>query len=76
MNVLPFQDIYLVFEFMDTDLHNVIKKGNILTEVRYDNFAFNLPQILIFRIKCQTLIRTKLGELNFINLTQTIEICF
>nr|ARJ54258.1 ERK7 [Aurelia aurita] len=27
------KDIYLVFEFMDTDLHNVIKKGNILKDV-------------------------------------------
>ncbi|GAB1599419.1 extracellular signal-regulated kinase 2-like [Argonauta hians] len=26
-------DIYLVFEFMDTDLHNVIKRGNILKDV-------------------------------------------
>ncbi|XP_057312245.1 extracellular signal-regulated kinase 2-like isoform X1 [Hydractinia symbiolongicarpus] len=27
------KDIYLVFEFMDTDLHNVIKKGSILKDV-------------------------------------------
>ncbi|XP_051171657.1 extracellular signal-regulated kinase 2-like [Leptopilina boulardi] len=27
------RDIYLVFEFMETDLHNVIKKGNILHEI-------------------------------------------
>eukprot|EP00794_Sanderia_malayensis_P004816 gene4816-5447_t len=27
------KDIYLVFDFMDTDLHNVIKKGNILKDV-------------------------------------------
>lgn len=27
------KDIYLVFEFMDTDLHNVIKKGNILKDI-------------------------------------------
>lgn len=27
------RDIYLVFEFMETDLHNVIKKGNILGEI-------------------------------------------
>lgn len=27
------KDIYLVFEFMDTDLHNVIKRGNILKDV-------------------------------------------
>ncbi|EDV23520.1 uncharacterized protein TRIADDRAFT_50520 [Trichoplax adhaerens] len=27
------KDIYLVFEYMDTDLHNVIKKGNILKDV-------------------------------------------
>jgi len=27
------RDIYLVFEFMDTDLHAVIKKGNILKDI-------------------------------------------
>ncbi|TRZ01702.1 hypothetical protein DNTS_003588 [Danionella cerebrum] len=27
------KDIYLVFEFMDTDLHAVIKKGNLLTDI-------------------------------------------
>ncbi|KAK0178479.1 hypothetical protein PV327_007368 [Microctonus hyperodae] len=27
------QDIYLVFEFMETDLHNVIKRGNILKDI-------------------------------------------
>ncbi|XP_068678127.1 extracellular signal-regulated kinase 2-like [Montipora capricornis] len=27
------KDIYLVFEYMDTDLHNVIKKGNILKDI-------------------------------------------
>ncbi|XP_059162528.1 extracellular signal-regulated kinase 2-like [Physella acuta] len=27
------KDIYLVFEFMETDLHNVIKRGNILKDV-------------------------------------------
>ncbi|XP_034949386.1 extracellular signal-regulated kinase 2 isoform X2 [Chelonus insularis] len=27
------RDIYLVFEFMDTDLHKVIKKGNILKDI-------------------------------------------
>uniref|UniRef100_A0A915K2E7 Protein kinase domain-containing protein n=1 Tax=Romanomermis culicivorax TaxID=13658 RepID=A0A915K2E7_ROMCU len=27
------KDIYLVFEYMDTDLHNVIKKGGILKDI-------------------------------------------
>ncbi|XP_003700809.1 mitogen-activated protein kinase 15 isoform X2 [Megachile rotundata] len=27
------RDIYLIFEYMETDLHNVIKKGNILKDV-------------------------------------------
>ncbi|XP_053593160.1 mitogen-activated protein kinase 15 isoform X4 [Microplitis demolitor] len=27
------RDIYLVFEFMETDLHNVIKRGNILKDI-------------------------------------------
>ncbi|XP_043252937.1 mitogen-activated protein kinase MKC1 [Colletes gigas] len=27
------QDIYLVFEYMETDLHNVIKKGNVLQDI-------------------------------------------
>ncbi|XP_014487822.1 PREDICTED: putative serine/threonine-protein kinase C05D10.2, partial [Dinoponera quadriceps] len=27
------RDIYLVFEYMETDLHNVIKRGNILKDI-------------------------------------------
>ncbi|XP_015436934.1 PREDICTED: mitogen-activated protein kinase HOG1 [Dufourea novaeangliae] len=27
------RDIYLVFEYMETDLHNVIKKGNLLKDI-------------------------------------------
>nr|CAD7443465.1 unnamed protein product [Timema bartmani] len=27
------KDIYLIFEYMDTDLHNVIKRGNILKDI-------------------------------------------
>lgn len=27
------RDIYLGFEYMETDLHNVIKRGNILKDV-------------------------------------------
>lgn len=26
-------DIYLVFEYMESDLHNIIKKGNILKDI-------------------------------------------
>lgn len=36
------KDIYLVFEFMDTDLHNVIKKGNILKDVHKRYIVYQL----------------------------------
>ncbi|CAI9729205.1 extracellular signal-regulated kinase 2-like [Octopus vulgaris] len=35
-------DIYLVFEFMDTDLHNVIKRGNILKDVHKRYIMYQL----------------------------------
>ncbi|XP_065062216.1 extracellular signal-regulated kinase 2-like [Rhopilema esculentum] len=36
------KDIYLVFDFMDTDLHNVIKKGNILKDVHKRYIMYQL----------------------------------
>ncbi|KZS21579.1 MAPK/MAK/MRK overlapping kinase [Daphnia magna] len=36
------KDIYLVFEYMDTDLHNVIKRGNILKEVHKQYILYQL----------------------------------
>ncbi|XP_013413855.1 extracellular signal-regulated kinase 2-like [Lingula anatina] len=36
------KDIYLVFEFMDTDLHNVIKKGNILKDIHKRYIMYQL----------------------------------
>lgn len=36
------KDIYLVFEYMDTDLHNVIKKGNILKDVHKQYILYQL----------------------------------
>lgn len=36
------KDIYLVFEFMETDLHNVIKRGNILKDVHKQYIMYQL----------------------------------
>ena len=36
------KDIYLVFEFMETDLHNVIKRGNILKDVHKRYIMYQL----------------------------------
>ncbi|XP_006823265.1 uncharacterized protein LOC100369249 [Saccoglossus kowalevskii] len=36
------KDIYLIFEFMDTDLHAVIKKGNILKDVHKRYIMYQL----------------------------------
>ncbi|KAL5016802.1 hypothetical protein ScPMuIL_006391 [Solemya velum] len=36
------KDIYLVFEFMETDLHNVIKRGSILKEVHKKYIMYQL----------------------------------
>lgn len=40
------KDIYLVFEFMDTDLHNVIKKGNILKDVHKRYIMYQLMKAI------------------------------
>lgn len=36
------RDIYLIFEFMETDLHNVIKRGNILKDVHKRYIMYQL----------------------------------
>ncbi|XP_046385257.1 mitogen-activated protein kinase 15 [Ischnura elegans] len=36
------KDIYLVFEYMDSDLHNVIKKGNVLKEIHIQFILYQL----------------------------------
>ncbi|XP_018646239.1 serine/threonine kinase [Schistosoma mansoni] len=36
------KDIYLVFEYMETDLHNVIKKGNILNDIHKQYIMYQL----------------------------------
>lgn len=36
------KDIYLIFEFMETDLHNVIKRGNILSDVHKQYIMYQL----------------------------------
>ncbi|XP_064625084.1 extracellular signal-regulated kinase 2-like isoform X2 [Lineus longissimus] len=36
------KDIYLVFEFMDTDLHNVIKRGTILKDIHKRYIMYQL----------------------------------
>ena len=35
-------DLYLVFEFMNTDLHHVIRKGGILLDVHRRFITFQL----------------------------------
>ncbi|VDQ05672.1 unnamed protein product [Trichobilharzia regenti] len=36
------KDIYLVFEYMETDLHNVIRKGNILKDIHKQYIMYQL----------------------------------
>ncbi|GAA56785.1 mitogen-activated protein kinase 15 [Clonorchis sinensis] len=36
------KDIYLVFEYMETDLHNVIKRGNLLKDVHRQFIMYQL----------------------------------
>ncbi|KER33047.1 kinase domain protein [Opisthorchis viverrini] len=42
------RDIYLVFEFMETDLHNCIKKGNILKEIHKTYIFYQLLRAVKF----------------------------
>ncbi|KAK3736297.1 hypothetical protein QZH41_020759 [Actinostola sp. cb2023] len=42
------KDIYLVFEYMDTDLHNVIKKGNILKDIHKRYIMYQLLKATMF----------------------------
>ena len=40
------KDLYLVFEFMETDLHHVIKKGNILKEIHRQYIIYQLFKVI------------------------------
>uniref|UniRef100_A0A1I8JIJ6 mitogen-activated protein kinase n=1 Tax=Macrostomum lignano TaxID=282301 RepID=A0A1I8JIJ6_9PLAT len=42
------KDIYLVFEFMETDLHNVIKRGNILKEVHKQYIMYQMLKATMY----------------------------
>lgn len=42
------KDIYLVFEFMDTDLHAVIKKGNILKDIHKRYIMYQLLKATMY----------------------------
>jgi len=42
------KDLYLVFEFMETDLHHVIKKGNILKEIHRQYIMYQLFKVCYF----------------------------
>uniref|UniRef100_A0A183TDR6 Mitogen-activated protein kinase n=1 Tax=Schistocephalus solidus TaxID=70667 RepID=A0A183TDR6_SCHSO len=42
------KDIYLVFEFMETDLHNVIKRGNILRSIHKQYITYQLLKALLY----------------------------
>lgn len=42
------RDIYLVFEFMDTDLHAVIKKGNILKDIHKRYIMYQLLKATMY----------------------------
>lgn len=46
------QDIYLVFEFMDTDLHNVLK-GNILQDVHKRYIFYQILTAVEFLHRCK-----------------------
>ena len=39
------KDLYLVFEFMETDLHHVIKKGNILKGIHRQYIMYQLFKV-------------------------------
>ncbi|KAF5395216.1 hypothetical protein PHET_05468, partial [Paragonimus heterotremus] len=42
------KDIYLVFEYMETDLHNVIKKGNILRDIHKQYVMYQLLKATVY----------------------------
>ena len=44
------KDLYLVFEFMETDLHHVIKKGNILKGIHRQYIMYQLFKVNFFSI--------------------------
>lgn len=41
-------DFYLVFEFMESDLHNVIKRGNVLKDVHKRFVMYQLINAIKF----------------------------
>uniref|UniRef100_A0A5K4FBZ3 Mitogen-activated protein kinase n=1 Tax=Schistosoma mansoni TaxID=6183 RepID=A0A5K4FBZ3_SCHMA len=42
------KDIYLVFEYMETDLHNVIRKGNILKDIHKQYIMYQLFKAIAY----------------------------
>ena len=44
------KDLYLVFEFMETDLHHVIKKGNILKGIHRQYIMYQLFKVKNLKI--------------------------
>ena len=48
------KDLYLVFEFMETDLHHVIKKGNILKGIHRQYIMYQLFKVKNLKIVFNT----------------------
>ena len=58
------KDLYLVFEFMETDLHHVIKKGNILKGIHRQYIMYQLFKVNI-ELVCSCIISLTFRPLNF-----------
>lgn len=53
-----FNDVYIVYELMDTDLHQIIQSNQTLT----DDHCRVWPRFLIFSLSLQKLLRSKVPD--------------
>ena len=49
-----FNDVYLVYELMDTDLHQIIRSSQALTDDHYQYFVYQAGCIMLPALKHQS----------------------
>ncbi|KAF6769417.1 hypothetical protein AHF37_12776, partial [Paragonimus kellicotti] len=60
------KDIYLVFEYMETDLHNVIKKGNILRDIHKQYVMYQLLKATVYLHSAEVIHRDQKVKTNLL----------
>ncbi|CAF4419423.1 unnamed protein product, partial [Adineta steineri] len=69
------KDIYLVFEFMEADLHNVIRKGNILKDTHKRYVMYQLLKAMKYLHSANVIHRDMKPSNVLINQQCRVKIC-